>query len=726
MKSLLGNTFASRSMYALLIITLVTITAFGQNLVVGNSSATFSGAGTYSVKGNITNGGVASATTINGTVTMSGAAAQTIGTATNGALTFGILNVNTTSNTTTAAVSTTVSTALSVGNGTTYDIGATTLTLGGTSTLNGSGVLNVSSGSNSVVYNSAGASQAVLGLTYAGALTLSGASTKSLSSTTSVAGAFSHSGGALTVGQNLTISSASPSFGIITNVATGMALTLSGTGAKTIGTVTNITGSGAIANSGASGLLTISTLTDNNSTSNGITGGAGGVTFTNVATNHGVITGGAGAVTFSNTLAQAGGTITAGAGTAVFSGAVTQTAGSIASAALANLLKFSGSYSNAGGGTLDLTATGAAEFDNTVTAGIFNLAGGSTVTYGGAAQAIADMGYAGNMILTGGTKTWTLGAVRTIGGNLTLQSSSATTLSGANALNVTGNVALSSNLTVANAVVFANTTSAVSGTGEIIGTVTRTHSLGAAAYTFNDASTTVQATTTPANLNSFSLTVTPSSNPNGYSAGHSINRKIVQSYANTGAFTVDIKLAYLSGEIGGANESRLRDFQNGISKADVLTTGTYTRVAAGAGFGTIDLPGIASTNITSGQELALDDRFYTFNSFSAVHTTWNDAASWDQGVVPTQYDDVVIANTFPITVPDAITASALSVTINPTTTGLTVGGGTSGVLNVCTGGLTNNSAGTGLTVNASAQVSIVGGSLTNNGAVTNNGTITVQ
>jgi hypothetical protein len=182
----------------------------------------------------------------------------------------------------------------------------------------------------------------------------------------------------------------------------------------------------------------------------------------------------------------------------------------------------------------------------------------------------------------------------------------------------------------------------------------------------------------------------------------------------------------LSGEIGGANESRLRDFQNGISKADVLTTGTYTRVAAGAGFGTIDLPGIASTNITSGQELALDDRFYTFNSFSAVHTTWNDAASWDQGVVPTQYDDVVIANTFPITVPDAITASALSVTINPTTTGLTVGGGTSGVLNVGTGGLTNNSAGTGLTVNASAQVSIVGGSLTNNGAVTNNGTITVQ
>lgn len=723
MKSLLGNTFASRSMYALLIITLVTITAFGQNLVVGNSSATFSGAGTYSVKGNITNGGVASATTINGTVTMSGAAAQTIGTATNGPLTFGTLNVNTTSNTTTAAVSTTVGTALSVGNGTTYDIGATTLTLNGTSSLNASGVLNVSNGSSTVVYSQTGANQTVLGLSYNGALTLSGTSTKNLANAASAAGAFSHSGGALTVDQNLTISSATPSFATVATVAASKTLTLSGTGAKGITTLTTTNATGTIANTGASGLLTIGTLSDNLGS---ITGGPGGLTFTSPATNHGTITGAAGIVTFSNTLAMSGGTITAGAGTAVFSGAVTQTAGSIASAALANLLKFSGSYSNAGGGTLDLTATGAAEFDNTVTAGTFNLAGGSTVTYGGAAQAIADMGYAGNMILTGGTKTWTLGAVRTIGGNLTLQSSSATTLSGANALNVTGNVALSSNLTVANAVVFANTTSAVSGTGEIIGTVTRTHSLGAAAYTFNDASTTVQATATPANLTNFSLTVTPSSNPAGYSAGHSINRKIVQSYANTGAFTVDIKLAYLSGEIGGANESRLRDFQNGISKADVLTTGTYTRVAAGAGFGTIDLPGIASTNITSGQELALDDRFYTFNSFSAVHTTWNDAASWDQGVVPTQYDDVVIANTFPITVPDAITASALSVTINPTTTGLTVGGGTSGVLNVGTGGLTNNSAGTGLTVNASAQVSIVGGSLTNNGAVTNNGTITVQ
>ena len=58
--------------------------------------------------------------------------------------------------------------------------------------------------------------------------------------------------------------------------------------------------------------------------------------------------------------------------------------------------------------------------------------------------------------------------------------------------------------------------------------------------------------------------------------------------------------------------------------------------------------------------------------------------------------------------------------------GLVVGGGASGSLAVGTGGLTNNSAATGLTVAAGASVTITGADLTNTGAISNAGTITVQ
>jgi fibronectin-binding autotransporter adhesin len=713
-----------RGLTVILLSAVMLTSLFSQHVVI-QSNGTFTGSGTYTIKGNITNAGVAAATTIPGTVTMgSTTALQTIGTGGNGAINFATLNINTSfgTKTTTAAVSTAVSTALSVAALSVFDIGATTLTLSGTSTLNGTGSLNVSNASSTVVYNQTGTSQTVLGLAYAGALTLSGSSTKNLSATASVAGAFSHANGALTVDQDLTVSYATPTFATVADVANTKTLTLSGTGAKSITTVTTTTGSGTIANTGASGLLTIGTLTDNNGS---LTGGAGGLTFTNAATNHGTITGGSGAVTFSNTLAMSGGTLTAGAGTAVFNGTVTQTAGSMASAALANLLKFSGNYSNAGGGTLDLTSTGAAEFDGTVTAGTFNLAGGSTVTYGGAAQAIADRDYAGNMIFTGGTKTWTLGAARTIGGNLTLNGSSATTVSGAFALNVSGNVALSSNLTVANAVIFANTTSAVSGTNEIVGTVTRTHSLGAAAYTFNNASTTVQATATPANLTSFSLTSNPSVNPTGYLAGHTVNRKITESYVNTGAFTVDVKLAYLGGEVGGATEARLRDFSAPPIKTSLLS-GTYTRVAAGGGFGTIDLPGILSTALASGSELAMDDRFYQFNSIAA--TAWGIGSTWDQGgLIPTAFDDVVITTGFGVSIPAATAAVANSVQIDAGASGgLTLAASGTATLAVGAGGILNNNTNTGLTLGAGSAVTVTGGNLVNNGAISNAGSITVQ
>ena len=80
MKPSTGCKLVRRGLTTLLFMGLIATLALGQNLVIGSGS-TYTGAGSYVVKGNITNSGVAAATSIAGTVTMSSTtAAQTIGT----------------------------------------------------------------------------------------------------------------------------------------------------------------------------------------------------------------------------------------------------------------------------------------------------------------------------------------------------------------------------------------------------------------------------------------------------------------------------------------------------------------------------------------------------------------------------------------------------------------------------------------------------------------------
>lgn len=693
----------SRGISVLLTIILVAAMAFGQNISSG-ASATFSGGGTINVAGNITN---AAAVTLPGTVNLTGTSTQTIGSG--GTLQFATLKATAVS-TKTIAVNTTVTAAIDVTSATTtqIDIGTNKITLQGT-------INNTGGAANPYKFNGSGAevdyagssSQAVWGTgTHYNKLTLSGSGGFTLAADVTVDAALSHTGGALSIGNNLTTGT-SYAFASITDITATKTLSLSSTGGS------------------------IATLTDNHGIIDAATYNSA-VTFTNGAKNDGTINGGSGLVKFSSTLDQAAGTITAGSGKIEFDGTVTRDGGSIASSALANTLQFKGAVAGSTG-TIDLTSTGAAEYGSTIssTTGL-NYAAGTTVTYNGtsAGQVIADMSYAGNLVLTGGTKAWTLGAAKTIGGNLTLNANSGTSVSGAFALNVTGNVALSSDLTVADAVVFANTTSAVTNSGgqyDIVGTVTRTHSLAATAYTFNNPATTVQATANAGNLTSYSLTVSPGVSPTNYTSSTTINRKIVQSYNATGAFTLDVKLGYLNGEIGTVTESRLRDFADGITKTKLVdnVSTDYTRVGSvlNTNFGSVNLVNIASTSLPTGKELALDTRFYQFKSIASG--AWSAAGTWDANAVPTSFDDVEMAATFPVTIADAYAASALSVTIDASSS-LTVGAGASGTLTVGTGGVTNNATGTGLTVANGATLQINSGTLTNNGAVTNNGTITVQ
>jgi hypothetical protein len=748
MKSSIGNIFAGRSIYALLISALVIVTAFGQSNLVVIGAPTLNGSGTFNIKGNITN---TAPVTFTGTVavTMSGTAAQTIGSAGNGLITFNTLNANTTGGTptTTMNVAVDVNTGLSVAATSTLVVGANSLTISGASTLNGGTGLTTVAGS-PVIYDQLGTTQAILGgITYNGALTLSNTSTKTLGGDATVVGAFTHSAGSgtLTLNNNLTISSATPSFATIADVATGKTLTLSGTGAKSITTVTTTTGTGAISNTGVTGLLTIGTLSANNGTISGgagtggltisnlngnagtISGGNGPVTFTNAATNTGAITGGAGLITFSNTLAHSTGTITAGSGGVAFNGIVTTTGGSIASSAVGNLLSFNANLTNTSG-TIDLTATGAAKFTGSVanTAGL-NFAATSNVTYDGASgQTIANVNY-GNLTLKTGTKTWTLTAGRTINGNLDVQAGGATTVNGSFDLTVLGNITLANNLTKsANAVLFTQIGSSVSGTGfEIVGSVTRTHTFTAATpYTFNNASMIV--TPTVAGLTSLTIQSSPGTNPNGYLLGNSVNRQYHVSYAGAG-FTATMQLAYLAAEYTGSNASKLKDFNVSIAKANKIA-GTYTPGGPTNGFMYVSLPGITTASFASGNEIGIDDRF---NSFISILTgNWNTSTTWSASdpSLPSISDDVSIIGTHNVTIPDAYIANALSVTIDGTTANtLTVGSGAAlSTLNVGAGGLANNATLGVLTVNTNAVVNITGGNLAAGGNITNNGTVTVQ
>jgi fibronectin-binding autotransporter adhesin len=711
-----------RGMAAALLISIFTTFGMSQNLVV-TGTGSFSGAGTINVKGNINTSGAGGAVSIPGTVNLNGTAStQQLGVSGANALTFATLNaVGSIAKQSDVNVTVTDALTVNITGALNLDIQATTLTLGGTSTLT-TGSIDVTDGSSTVVYNSAGVSQVALGLTYVGNVTLSGVSTKTFSTTSSIAGAFTHSGGNVTIDQDITLSG-NATFATVTDVTNGSNLAFSGTGTKTIGTVMTTTGTGTIENTGASGTLTISNLSANQGV---ITGGAGGVTFTNAAANSGTITGGAGTILFSSTLAQSGGTITAGSGDINFNGAVTRTGGSIASAAFANVLNFVGNVSGSGG-TIDLTTNGAAEFGGTVaSAAGLNFPTGTTVTYdqGTAGQAIADVDY-GYLVLSNDTKTWLLGAARTINNDLTVSSGAASTISGSFDLNVTGNIALADNITKsANAIAFANASSAVSGTGfEITGAVTRTHAFVAATpYTFNNAAMVVTPTTI-GTLSSFTMNSQPNTNPIGYVLGNSVKHTYTPSYTGA-AFTATMQLAYLSGEYTGLLTTKLKQFESSILNANKLT-GTYNRSTA-SGFSFVSLAGVTDGLMASGTQLALDDRFNTFTSIAA--TNWNVSTTWDLSdpSTPTATDDVVISGGFAVTIPTAVNAAAQSVQIdNGASGGLLLAG--TGTLAVGTGGLTNNnSTGSGLTVPSGTSVTVTGGNLTNNGTVTNDGTITVE
>ena len=315
--------------------------------------------------------------------------------------------------------------------------GAGLLQVGGTFLTAATGTLTTVAGS-TVEYNAAGA-QTVGDFTYAGNLTLSGSGAKTLGTVTTIGGNLTLSGNATaTTGANLAVTGNLSVGDGTTFTAAGFTLTVTGT--TTVG-------------GGTSGILAISSATGTKTFTGAVTVNSGGaitesaaatIAFGNDVTIGGTLTeNGAATVGFAGNLTN-NGTYTASSGVHTFSGAL-KTIGGTSTNTIPSVT-ISGTTTNNGTLTISTTLAGGSILTNAAT-GVLNFGGGSitppltatavgnTVNYTGTGQTLKVTAYH-HLILSGGAETF--GAIITIAGNLTLSNTATATT--AAALTIGGNL----------------------------------------------------------------------------------------------------------------------------------------------------------------------------------------------------------------------------------------------------------------------------------------------
>ncbi|MCX7985033.1 MAG: hypothetical protein N3A63_09055 [Bacteroidetes bacterium] len=760
-KTILGRTI-------LLIVVIATTlgVTLGQNLVV-TGSGTFSGSGTIKVKGNINTSGATSAVIIPGTVELTGSSVQDVGVSGKD-ITFSTLNVLGSSNKV-MTVNVAVQDALSINNGAGnyFDVSNLKLTLSGASSIT-SGTLKTGSGS-TVEYNGASGTQTVLGVDYAGNVILSGNASKNLGGDVSVAGILTHSGGNLTVNNNLTLGGAA-TFATIADVSATKTLTV-GTGPVTISTLASNQGTiTAAANDGAI------TITGNATNSGSLVSGSGGISVGGSLNNSGTVTmndgplavgatlqnsgslsfgsasstiaaavtqsggsldGGSALVTFNNTFQGTAGTVTAGTGGFVFNNSVTLagatlTAGSNASIAL------NGDFSMSSG-TISLTGSGTLTIAQgfSISGGTVSFASGSSVSYTGTgSQTVYGTTY-GNLLLSG--------AAKVAGGDLTVSGSALTLNAG---LDV-GAYTLTMN----------NAGTGVSGSGEIVGKVRRTHTFTAGTpYAFHRAEVTMAlASNATADI---ILGMYPGQDPASGIGTKYVQRKYtLTSSTDVSANNLTAQLYYTDSELQGSpNEAKLGFYK--------YSGGTWTKWGTNGGTYTRNITGSSNTiqlsNINQGLSGIAEIGIRSLEYFTIASGAWNAVATWGTTPddIPGATDDAevrhavtslggsnqTIAN---LTITDdamydgslTIDANTFTATSIVTTGTLTVASGAQ----LVSGSIQNNTGGTStvaingtatvngaftnngtLDVNNGGSLTVSGGDLTNAGTITNDGTITVE
>jgi hypothetical protein len=270
-------------------------------------------------------------------------------------------------------------------------------------------------------------------------------------------------------------------------------------------------------------------------------------------------------------------------------------------------------------------------FDGTSTIRFTSTAAGQTIPY-----TVATNPY-GNVYTSGGTKSTESGGDVVMAGNLTVESD-----------NITVASTRVWNMTNASATV---TYSGAGANSEIVGQMQRAIS-GTGPYTFNNDKT--QVTFTAGTLpTTMTLAVFPLTNPNNYDNTKDVQRKVTVSWSGSNNWTATFRVGYKESEIpSGVDQSSLRFYESPTSGTPekVSTGNPYNRsAAAGANLGYIELAGIQGTAaavpngfryITSGNDLLLrggPSVFYAIRS-----GRWSNPNTWDEGAEPSPSDEVVI------------------------------------------------------------------------------------
>jgi hypothetical protein len=274
-------------------------------------------------------------------------------------------------------------------------------------------------------------------------------------------------------------------------------------------------------------------------------------------------------------------------------------------------------------------------FDATSTIRFTSTAAGQTIPY-----TVASNPY-GNVYTSGGTKSTESGGDVVMAGNLTVESD-----------NITVASTRVWNMTNASATV---TYSGAGANSEIVGQMQRAIS-GTGSYTFNNAQTRVNFTagTLPTTM---TLAVFPQTSPNNYDNTKDVQRKVTVSWSGSNNWTATFRVGYKTSDIPGTwdpsvNQSNLRFYESPSSGTPekVSTGNPYNRSAAvGPNLGYIELAGIQGTGtavpngfgyITSGNDLLL--RGGPSVIYAIAHGRWSNPNTWDEGVEPSPSDEVVI------------------------------------------------------------------------------------
>lgn len=484
-----------------------------------------------------------------------------------------------------------------------FSIGTQTLTIGNTASYLNTSTADLTLTNGTVEYTNATSQtiltrgSASLSTTY-GTMALSGNANFTIPAGAAVSAAtVSHTGsGSVTVNENFDVTT-SGSFGTIADVATGKTLQFSSTTAgSSITTLSTL--NGTIQKSGDQS-LNIGTVTTTAASGVIENTGTGTLTIATLSGNAGTIRStGTGTVAFTNA-ATSSGTITTGTGTLDFNSDITST------------------------GTVSVTGAGNVFFGGSVSSTTLTFDGASTATYDGAAQTIAvpTSGGYGNLVLDGsadktGSSSFTVAGNLTLNRNLAMSSGQALTMTSTTGTNVLG-------------------------TGEVTGSVRRSHTFTAgSAYSFNRANVTMTFASTASG--DMTLTMSPGTAPSTLATAKYVERRYDFSAVSVPGDLTAMQLYYDETSEDNnfvTNTTRLGiRTRDGATWAKLFTSG-YTRNASTPGL--VTLTGLSYPAAT----LAAVDEFglYQVTLISNATGNWATAATWDEGVTPTNDDDVEVA-----------------------------------------------------------------------------------